>query len=152
MGYCIDMETKLFTFVRIADGDKVVVLDKVVRKGWEGLTFPGGKVEKNESVRASAIREVREETGLSVDVRYRGLLRNMGAYEETVFLYDAKVVKGELIERTHEGPVVWMNEEELLASEGLARNFLVYHKALTDPEIEEVLIDGEDITYERSTR
>ena len=45
-----------------------------------------------------------------------------------------------------------MNEEELLASQGLARNFLVYHKALTDPEIEEVLIDGEDIIYERSTR
>ena len=108
-------------------------------------------MEKNESVRASAIREVREETGLSVDVRYRGLLRNMGAYEETVFLYDAKVMKGELIERTHEGPVVWMNEEELLASQGLARNFLVYHKALTDPEIEEVLIDGDKIIYERST-
>lgn len=46
LGYCIDMETKLFTFVRIADGDKVVVLDKVVREGWEGLTFPGGKVER----------------------------------------------------------------------------------------------------------
>ena len=79
------METKLFTFVRIADGDKVVVLDKVVREGWEGLTFPGGKVEKNESVRASAIREVREETGLSVDVRYRGLLRNMGAMKRRSF-------------------------------------------------------------------
>lgn len=75
----------------------------------------------------------------------------MGAYEETVFLYDATVVEGELIERTHEGPVRWMSEKELLASEGLARNFLVYHKALTDPAIEEVFIDGEDILYERST-
>lgn len=143
------METKLFTFVRIADGDNVVVLDKVVREGWEGLTFPGGKVEKNESVRASSIREVREETGLCVDVCYRGLLRNMGAYEETVFLYDAVVTSGALIERTHEGPVVWMNEKKLLASNALAKNFLIYHKALTDPTIEEAVICGNEIMYER---
>ena len=33
---------------------------------WCGLTFPGGHVEAGESITASTIREIREETGLTV--------------------------------------------------------------------------------------
>ncbi|QKY69756.1 RNA deprotection pyrophosphohydrolase [Lentibacillus sp. CBA3610] len=38
-----------------------------------GLEFPGGKVEENESAREAAIREVKEETGGSIEkIRYLG--------------------------------------------------------------------------------
>ena len=33
---------------------------------WCGLTFPGGHVEAGESITASMVREIREETGLTV--------------------------------------------------------------------------------------
>ena len=33
---------------------------------WCGLTFPGGHVESGESITASTVREIREETGLTV--------------------------------------------------------------------------------------
>lgn len=33
---------------------------------WCGLTFPGGHVEAGESITASTVREIREETGLTV--------------------------------------------------------------------------------------
>ena len=33
---------------------------------WCGLTFPGGHVEAGESITASTVREIREETGLAV--------------------------------------------------------------------------------------
>ena len=40
------MKIVLMNMVKISDKEtgKVVVLDKVKREGWEGLTFPGGKV------------------------------------------------------------------------------------------------------------
>ena len=44
--------------------DKVLVQNRV--KSWRGLSFPGGHVEDNESIVDSAVREVREETGLEV--------------------------------------------------------------------------------------
>ena len=51
--------------VMVYDGDSVVVLDR--KKSWPGLTFPGGHVEPGESFYDSAVREVREETGLTVE-------------------------------------------------------------------------------------
>ena len=47
--------------------DEVVVLDKIVKEGWEGLTFPGGHVEEGESFFDSVIREIKEETNLNIE-------------------------------------------------------------------------------------
>lgn len=37
------------------------------KKDWDGISFPGGHVEFGESVVQSVIREVQEETGLTVE-------------------------------------------------------------------------------------
>lgn len=47
----------------ICDGSRVLVQDKIGC----GVVFPGGHVEPGESMLASVIREMREETGLSIE-------------------------------------------------------------------------------------
>lgn len=49
------------------DGNgRVLLVNPTYKKGWE---IPGGYVEIGESPRAAAIREVKEELGLDIDVR-----------------------------------------------------------------------------------
>ncbi|MCL2057818.1 MAG: NUDIX domain-containing protein [Oscillospiraceae bacterium] len=45
--------------------NRVLVQDKVHSR-WSGITFPGGHIDDGESIYESIIREVREETGLTV--------------------------------------------------------------------------------------
>lgn len=49
----------------VYNGNKVLVQDRLNRN-WKGLAFPGGHVEKHESFTDAVIREVKEETGLTI--------------------------------------------------------------------------------------
>ena len=55
----------LTTMVMVYDGSRILVQDKV-DPGWPGVTFPGGHVEPCESFVKCAVREVYEETGLTI--------------------------------------------------------------------------------------
>lgn len=63
-------------------------------------SLPGGGLETNEGLYAGAVREVWEETGLSVQiVRWLGLLtlqRTPTCLPETIYLFEAEVVGGQL--------------------------------------------------------
>jgi 8-oxo-dGTP pyrophosphatase MutT (NUDIX family) len=48
------------------DDGRVLLVNPTYKKGWE---IPGGYVEIGESPRTAAIREVKEELGLDIDVR-----------------------------------------------------------------------------------
>lgn len=50
----------------ITDGDHVLVQNKILKDHTTGITFPGGHVEANEPITDSLIREVYEETGLTI--------------------------------------------------------------------------------------
>lgn len=49
----------------IYKGNKMLVIDRK-KKDWPGLTLPGGHVEVKEDFNSSIIREVKEETGLTI--------------------------------------------------------------------------------------
>ena len=58
---------KLMNMCRIVDPNtkKVLVQERV--KSWQGIAFPGGKIEIGESIIPSIKREVYEETGLKLN-------------------------------------------------------------------------------------
>ena len=50
----------------LRDGSKVLVEDKIA-EDIRGIIFPGGHVEEHEPIVDSVIREMKEETGLTIE-------------------------------------------------------------------------------------
>ena len=94
---------------------KVLVQDRV--RSWKGLSFPGGHVEDSESIVDSAVREVKEETGLDVyNLKSCGIVHwlNKKTLERfMVFLYKTTDYSGELIAESVEGRNYWITVDEM---------------------------------------
>lgn len=98
----------------IQDGrGNVLALDKV-NDSYTGTTFPGGHVEPGELFFQSMIREVWEETGLTIEnPEFRGLYHwHKDGVHHVITLYRAYTFCGEL-ESSEEGRVYWISLEEL---------------------------------------
>ncbi len=99
----------------IQNEDKVLLLDRQ-HDNFKGFIPPGGKVEFPESIVESAIREVREETGLEVsNLIYKGLYEyvNPVAMDRyMIFNYITKDFRGEVLKDSPEGKAVWVNIKE----------------------------------------
>ena len=116
------MENILCNMIKINRGNDVLVLDKVKKYGWEGLTFPGGHVEKVESITESVIREAKEETNLDIEnIKYVGMISwyDMDNNDRIVgFLYETDDFSGELIKENVEGTLEFIDYEELKNMDG----------------------------------
>ncbi|MDF2685588.1 MAG: hydrolase [Clostridia bacterium] len=123
------MKIELTNMVMIQDikNGKVVVQER--EKSWKGIAFPGGHVEEGESFVDSAIREVKEETGLDViNLKSCGLIHwnNNKTYDRyMIFLYKTVDFKGTLIDRTEEGKVFWTSIDDIYKM-NTATNFKEY--------------------------
>ena len=112
-----------------ADG-RVLVQERLPKTSnpWSGLTFPGGHVEPGETVVASVIREVQEETGLTVsNLQNCGYIQWYNPVKQSqyfVFLFKTGTFSGELKDSV-EGKVKWMTLPEMLAGK-LAPNMTKY--------------------------
>ncbi len=107
---------ELTNMCMVYDGNKVLVEEKILEDG-KGIIFPGGHIERGESITASVIREIKEETGLTI--RNPQLCGVKDWIEEDgtrylVFLYKTNQFSGELIS-SDEGRVFWIERSELEA-------------------------------------
>lgn len=122
-------EAEITNMVMVEDNStgKVLVQQRV--KSWTGISFPGGHVEAGESFVDSAIREVKEETGLDIkNLKSCGVIH--WSHSETmnryiVFLYKTSDFSGNLLEETEEGKVFWASLEEIRSMK-LSQNFEKY--------------------------
>ena len=135
----------------VGDDGNVLVLDRR-KTDWPGLTFPGGKVEPGESFAASAIREIKEETGLSVSsVIPCGTVhwadRKTG-HRYIEFLYKAISFTGEPIRGTEEGEIFWMDPEMLRSSPRLSPNFEHYLPLFLDGGYSELFFEWDGISWD----
>lgn len=128
----------------IQDGERVLVEEKV-GKGVHGIIFPGGHVEAHEPIVDSVIREMKEETGLTVErPRLCGVKEwiNGDGSRYVVFLFRADRFAGELAS-SEEGRVFWLKKDDVLKTnwiwhmDGLMR-------IMADGEYTELFLDAAD--------
>lgn len=97
----------------ICDKNKVVVIDRQ-KKDWPGITFPGGHVELRESFTDAVIREIKEETGLTIHspqlCGIKDWVENQCRY--VVFFYKTNRFEGNL-KSSEEGEVWWEDIDNL---------------------------------------
>lgn len=104
-------KTTFTNMCMIYDVDGRVLVQDRLNPDWPGITFPGGHVEAGESFTDSVIREVFEETGLTVfDLQMCGVKDwvNDDGTRYMVLLYKTNSFTGE-IKSYDEGEVYWAN-------------------------------------------
>lgn len=110
---------KLTTLCYIEKENSYLMLHRIKKaedcnKGkWIGV---GGKLEENESPEECLVREVKEETGLTLlDYSLRGIITFVSDEWETeyMFLYTADHFEGELIE-CNEGELAWIDKNKVM--------------------------------------
>ena len=109
-------ESAIFTnLCMVSDGNGNVLVQDRKNPDWPGVTFPGGHVEPEEAFTDSVIREVFEETGLTIEnPKLCGVKQFMtdGGERYVVFLYRANRFTGKL-RSSREGEVFWVPREKL---------------------------------------
>lgn len=160
----METKSKLTTLCYIEKDEKYLMLHRVLKKNdinkdkWIGV---GGHFEKGESPEDCLLREVKEETGLTLtSYQFRGIITftfsSQGKETDTEYmcLYTANGYEGELISCS-EGNLEWVNKKDVfslklwegdkiffrLLKEG--RPFFSLKLVYQDDELREAVLDGE---------
>ena len=109
-------EQAIFTnLCMVYDGAGNILVQDRKKPDWPGLCFPGGHVEPGESFVASVIREVLEETGLTIETPVlcgTKQFQTDNGERYVVLLYRANRYSGEL-RSSDEGEVFWIPRDSL---------------------------------------
>lgn len=164
----METKSKLTTLCYIEKDEKYLMLHRVLKKNdinkdkWIGV---GGHFEKGESPEDCLLREVKEETGLTLtSYQFHGIITftfsSQGKETDTEYmcLYTANGYEGELISCS-EGNLEWVNKKDVfslklwegdkiffrLLKEG--RPFFSLKLVYQDDELREAVLDGEKLEF-----
>lgn len=139
------LEITNMVMVQNPDTKEVIVQERV--KNWCGVSFPGGHVENGESIYDSAVREIKEETGLTIEnLKYCGIIywfNNVTEDKYFVHLYQTTDYSGEKLQETEEGRVFWTSIEELYHM-NLSSNFREYLPVFLEDKYSEAFCSWND--------
>lgn len=129
-------QVELTTLCLLSEGSRILLQNRT-KSDWKGYALPGGHMEPGESIVDGVIREMKEETGLTVlDPRLCGIKQFIhdDGHRYLVFLFRASRFAGELTS-SEEGKMEWIERSEL-------------HRLPTVPDFQELLsvFDREDLT------
>ena len=106
-------QVELTTLCMVYRGEEILLQNRV-KTDWRGYCFPGGHVEPGESIVDSVIREMKEETGLTVfHPRLCGIKQfpvEGGRY--LVFFFKTDAFAGDL-HSSDEGKMEWIDRKVL---------------------------------------
>ena len=128
----------------VYDNDKVLVQDRLDPK-WSGITFPGGHVESGESFTDAVIREVYEETGLTIAAPQLCGIKDWPEKDGSryiVLFYKTNQFTGKL-QSSAEGKVFW-TELDNLPKLPLASDMQDMLKVFLDDSLSEFFYYQED--------
>jgi len=94
--FYLDPKVAVGTIIRVADSGRIVLVKRAIEPGYGKWVFPGGYVDRGETLTHAAIREAREECGL--DIQLDGLV-NIYSYAgraPVIIVYAATAVGGTL--------------------------------------------------------
>ena len=115
----------------IKDNEVVVTKYKTGNKKEGYYDIPGGKIEEGETPKQTAIREMKEETGIEIqNLKYKGIMTI--EYPDRMFIFDtfiSKEYEGEPQE-FEENTSEWIDIDELLKKEKILSNIILLDKFL----------------------
>lgn len=134
------------TVLCLVHKDGQYLLQDRAKDNWKGFTLLGGHIEKNESIVDAVIREMKEETGLTIiNPRLCGVKQfpiDNGRY--LVFLFETSQFSGEL-KHSEEGKMYWISKEKL-SDVNLVNDFNELIEVMLDDTLNEFqyIVTGND--------